>query len=128
MSDRLVRETNPPEGRIASPTPQYWNPVLEAYEKAEGVDGAIKVLALTEQIADLKSLLDAFEGTDFALDASLTALKASVDILIARDTVGYGVPVYADEPEGYSYLDADAGDLYFSDGTQWVKKLEGIWA
>ena len=128
MSDRLVRETNPPEGRIASPTPQYWNPLLEAYEKAEGVDGAIKITALAEQIADLKSLLNAFEGTDFALDASLVALKASVDALIARDTVGYGAPVYASEPEGYSYLDADAGDLYFSDGTQWVRKLEGIWA
>jgi hypothetical protein len=91
MSDRLVRETNPPEGRIASPTPQYWNPILEAYEKAEGVDGAI--------------------FTDSP-----------------RDRTGYGAPTYASEPEGYSYLDADAGDLYFSDGTQWVKKLEGIWA
>jgi len=128
MSDRLVRETNPPEGRIASPTPQYWNSTTESYEKAEGVDGAIKVLALTEQIADLKSLLDAFEGIDFALDASITALKASVDILIARDATGNGAPTYADEPEGYSYLDFVNGDLYFSDGTQWVKKLEGIWA
>ena len=128
MSDRLVRETNPPEGRIASPTPQYWNPIAEVYEKSEGVDGAIKITALAEQIADLKSLLDSFDGTDFALDASLVALKDSVDVLIARDRTGYGTPTYASEPAGYSYLDANAGDLYFSDGTQWVKKLEGIWA
>jgi hypothetical protein len=41
MSDRLLRETNPPEGRIASPTPQYYNPVSDAWEKAEGMDGAV---------------------------------------------------------------------------------------
>ncbi len=44
MSDRLVRETNPPEGRIASPTPQYWDPASETWEKAEGNNGAIFAL------------------------------------------------------------------------------------
>jgi len=39
MADTLIRELNPPTGRIASPTPQYWNGT--AYEKAEGHDGAI---------------------------------------------------------------------------------------
>lgn len=41
MADRLVRETNPPEGRIASPTPQYYNPVTEQYERSTGSDGAV---------------------------------------------------------------------------------------
>jgi hypothetical protein len=216
MSDRLVREGNPPSGRIASPVPQYWNSVLEEYEKAQGSAGAIRIQALTETIADLKSLLDAFVAEDFAseetlgslktstgatddavvdagavgtlqakmrrlstdlgalltafnskdfatqttlsalltafnnedfasettLDALLTAfgaedfasqttlaeVKVALDGLIARDTSGSGAPSYDGEPEGYSYLDFVAGDLYFSNGSAWVKVLEGIWA
>ncbi len=57
MSDRLVRETNPPTGKTASPVPQYWDGV-DSYEKAQGDNGAINVRALTTAIVDLKSLLD----------------------------------------------------------------------
>jgi hypothetical protein len=40
MSDRLIREGNPPMERVASPVPQYWNPDTEEYEKIQGDNGA----------------------------------------------------------------------------------------
>ena len=60
MSDRLVRETNPPEGRIASPTPQYWNPDTLAWEIAQGGDGAIFAV----DIYDVRGLSTDTKPTD----------------------------------------------------------------
>ena len=89
MSDRLERETNPPSGRIASPVPQYWNSVSGAYEKAEGLDGAICINALTDTIADLKSLLDAFgevqaSPTTNTLLERVKVIKTELDALQAQ--------------------------------------------
>lgn len=59
-TDRLIRETNPPTGRIASPVPQYKNRTTGVYEDAEGSDGAILTETLTTKIADLYTLLTRF--------------------------------------------------------------------
>ena len=89
MSDRLERETNPPSGRIASPVPQYWNSVSGAYEKAEGLDGAIYMHALSGQIVDLLSLLTRFgevqaSPTTNTLLERVKVIKTELDALQAQ--------------------------------------------
>ena len=72
--NQLLREANPPDFRIASPVPQYWNKATNSYEKAEGLDGAIYIHALASKIVDLKSLLTAF-GTVTASPTTNTLLE-----------------------------------------------------
>jgi len=55
---RLVRETNPPDGKTASPVPQYKHTSTGEYEDVLGQNGHAFFGALTSRIVDLKSLLD----------------------------------------------------------------------
>ncbi len=88
-TDRLIREANPPSGRIASPVPQYKHYTTGIYEDAEGSDGAIHVAALTEKIVDLKSLLDNFgevqaTPTSNTLLDRVKVIKTELDALQAQ--------------------------------------------
>lgn len=77
MADRLKRELDPPVGRIASPVPQYWNPVTGSYEKAEGSDGSIYY----KESRDLRGI---------STDAKPTAEKGSTFLEIdTGDLYGY---------------------------------------
>lgn len=59
-NDRLIREGNPPAGRIASPTPQYWNEDAGIYEKSEGANGAI----FNNDVFDIRGLSTDTKPTD----------------------------------------------------------------
>jgi len=88
-TDRLIRESNPPSGRIASPTPQYKHYSTGEYEDAEGSDGAIHMGALTTKIVDLKSLLDNFGAvtaspTTNTLLERVKVIKTELDALQAQ--------------------------------------------
>jgi len=88
-TNRLLRETNPPAARIASPVPQYKNATTGEYENAEGDDGAIYIAALTEKIVDLKSLLDNFgevqaSPTTNTLLERVKVIKTELDALQAQ--------------------------------------------
>ena len=101
---RLVRESNPPDGRIASPVPQYKNVSTGEYEDAKGSSGAILVQALTTTIVDLKSLLDNFGEVQASptantllerikvikteLDVIQTQLGDTTDVVVAAGAVG----------------------------------------
>ena len=101
---RLVRETNPPTGRIASPVPQYKHTTTGEYENALGSDGAILVASLTTKIVDLKSLLDNFGEVQASptantllerikvikteLDVIQTQLGDTTDVVVAAGAVG----------------------------------------
>ena len=86
---RLVRETNPPTGRIASPVPQYKHTTTGEYENALGSDGAILVASLTTKIVDLKSLLDNFGEVQASPTANtllerVKVIKTELDALQAQ--------------------------------------------
>ncbi len=44
MTRRLIRESDPPAGQLASPVPQYWNPNTEAFEDVLGAHGAPRAI------------------------------------------------------------------------------------
>lgn len=44
MTDRLIREGNPPAGKLASPVAQYWNADATDFERVEGVHGAPRAI------------------------------------------------------------------------------------
>ena len=88
-TDRLIRETTPPIGRIASPVPQYKHYSTGEYEDAEGQNGHVFFGALTEKIVDLKSLLDAMgeiqaSPTTNTLLERVKVIKTELDELQAQ--------------------------------------------
>ena len=101
---RLVRETNPPTGRIASPVPQYKHTTTGEYEDVKGTNGHAFFGALTSRIVDLKSLLDNFGEVQASptantllerikvikteLDVIQTQLGDTTDVVVAAGAVG----------------------------------------
>lgn len=76
MGDQLVREGSPPANQLAAPIPQYrLEGTPDQYEPVQGSDGAPKMQAEAGKIADLATLLTAFNNEDFAQDARLELVR-----------------------------------------------------
>ena len=83
---RLVRETNPPGGKTASPIPQYAHATTGEYEAVEGSNGHAYFGALTGMIVDLKSLLDNFGEVQASPTANtllerIKVIKTELDVI-----------------------------------------------
>lgn len=76
----------------------------------------------------LTALKDAFNAEDFSHETTLQALKDAFDAEVSMETYGAGAPgAHAGEPAGTLYLDVTNDDLYQSNGSAWVLKMEAIW-
>jgi hypothetical protein len=106
--DRLLRESNPPTGQLASPKPQYKKPGVDEYEPVEGQHGApfailkdasgnvvspatedkleqvrqlLSGVATEAKLEQARVLLNAISNKDFATQATLAAVLAKLEQL-----------------------------------------------
>ena len=149
MMDRLLRESNPPTGQLASPKPQYKKPGEDTYEPVEGQYGAPFTIlknasgqvispATDTQLEQVRALLQALTGKDYAKDATLAliiaaldsiqtevaATKAAVQSANAMKLFGASLsdrPPAGSVPVGTTFtLPNEDLDTWISDGTRWV--------
>ena len=78
--DRLLREGNPPTGQLASPKPQYKDVHTNNWEELKGEGGAsyVKDKDALVKLEQVRELLDAILGKDFATQTTLAAVLAKL--------------------------------------------------
>ena len=78
--DRLLRESNPPTGQLASPKPQYKDVQTNNWEELKGEGGAsyVKDKDVFAKLEQARALLDAISGKDFATQTTLAAVLAKL--------------------------------------------------
>lgn len=110
MTRRLIRESDPPAGQLASPVPQYWNPNTEAFEDVLGAHGAPRAIlygpngqpigssnplpvadsALAQAVAQLategkleeaRALLETISQKDFATQTTLSEVLQRLEAI-----------------------------------------------
>lgn len=85
MTDRLIREGDPPAGQLACPKPQYKKPAADEYGPVEGAHGApFAILKDTEGIP----VNPASSGDITALKTELTLVKAELSAIKTNQTSG----------------------------------------
>ena len=80
MMDRLLRESNPPTGQLASPKPQYKDVQTNSWEELKGEGGAsyVKDKDVFAKLEQAGALLAAISGKDFATQTTLAAVLAKL--------------------------------------------------
>jgi hypothetical protein len=80
MMDRLLRESNPPTGQLASPKPQYKDVQTNSWEELKGEGGAsyVKDKDALVKLEQVRELLDAISAKDFATQTTLAAVLAKL--------------------------------------------------
>ena len=80
MMDRLLRESNPPTGQLASPKPQYKDVQTNSWEELKGEGGAsyVKDKDALAKLEQARALLAAISGKDFATQTTLAAVLAKL--------------------------------------------------
>ena len=89
MMDRLLRESNPPTGQLASPKPQYKDVHTNNWEELKGEGGAsyVKDKAVLAKLADLESELATIKANQLSGDQKVQLSGTNVvkqEVVLAR--------------------------------------------
>ena len=76
---RLIRESNPPSGQLASPVPQYWNPSTEAFEDVLGEHGAPRAILYGPNGQPIGTQTNPLDVRVRELEAKLDELKQTIE-------------------------------------------------